>query len=152
MEIENKALACARPLIDALGFELVDVEYAKEDGLMCLTFFIWSRDGVSLDSCQLVSSTIDEPVEKADVTGGRPYCLCVSSPGERVLKTPRDFERNVGSPVMVELAAPIKGKKKKFLGTLLSYDADEIVLVDKNQEQQRFALTDIKSVKPYIGF
>ena len=114
MEICEAARQCAGPLIEKLGYELVDAEYAMQDGLMCLCFYIWKQGGVSLDDCEQVSRAIEAPIEQADVTQGRPYCLCVSSPGERALKTERDFERNLGACVTVELKSALKGKKKKF--------------------------------------
>ena len=150
MEISAKGRECAEKIIESLGYELVDVEYAKEEGVMCLTFYIYSVDGVSLDDCEKVSSAIEEVVEQADVTNGKPYYLCVSSPGERPLKTDRDFERNVGKKVSVELTSPIKGKKKKFVGLLESYD-QQVVIKDGN-EVHTFDMNIIKTVKPYIGF
>lgn len=150
MEISAKGRECADKIIESLGYELVDVEYAKEEGVMCLTFYIYSVDGVSLDDCEKVSSAIEEVVEQADVTNGKPYYLCVSSPGERPLKTDRDFERNVGKKVSVELTSPIKGKKKKFVGWLESYD-QQVVINDGN-EVRTFDMNIIKTVKPYIGF
>ena len=41
MEICEAARQCAGPLIEKLGYELVDAEYAMQDGLMCLCFYIW---------------------------------------------------------------------------------------------------------------
>ena len=88
--------------------------------------------------------------EQADVTQGRPYCLCVSSPGERALKTERDFERNLGACVTVELKSALKGKKKKFRGKLLSYG--DKVIINTGKENVTFENENIASVSPYIGF
>lgn len=150
MEICEAARQCAGPLIEKLGYELVDAEYAMQDGLMCLCFYIWKQGGVSLDDCEQVSRAIEAPIEQADVTQGRPYCLCVSSPGERALKTEKDFERNLGACVTVELKSALKGKKKKFRGKLLSYG--DKVIINTGKENETFENENIASVSPYIGF
>ena len=150
MEISAKGRECAAHIIESLGYELVDVEYAKEEGVMCLTFYIYNENGVSLDDCEKVSAAIDEIVEQADVTDGKPYYLCVSSPGERPLKTARDYERNIGKKVSVELTSPIKGKKKKFVGVLNEYEP--LVVINDGKEVHSFETNIIKTVKPYIGF
>ena len=151
MEIEAKGRQCAEDIISSLGYELVDVEYAKEEGVMCLTFYIYHPDGVSLNDCEKVSAAIDEAVERADVTSGKPYYLCVSSPGERPLKCDRDYQRNIGNKVVVELVAPIKGKKKKFVGVLEAY-ADDGITIKTDKDEMSFPKNNIKTVKPYIGF
>ena len=151
MEIKERALACAGGIIEELGYETVDVEYAREDGLMCLTFYIYKEEGVSLSDCEAVSQAIEDAVEQADVTQGQQYCLCVSSPGERELKTPRDFERNIGREVTVEIKKAVSGKKKKFRGVLTAYDGDKVTISDGKCETV-FNTDNIKTVKPYIGF
>lgn len=151
MEIQTKGRLCAQDIISSLDYELVDVEYAKEEGVMCLTFYIYHPDGVSLDDCERVSAAIEEAVEQADVTNGKPYYLCVSSPGERPLKCERDYQRNIGKKVVVELSAPIKGKKKKFIGVLEAYSVDSVI-IRSDKEEIAFPRNNIKTVKPYIGF
>ncbi len=151
MEIATRGRICAEEIITSLGYELVDVEYAKEEGVMCLTFYIYNPEGVSLNDCEKVSAAIDEAVEQADVTEGKPYYLCVSSPGERPFKSERDYERNMGKKVSVELASPVKGKKKKFVGVLEGY-SEEVVTINTGKETVTFEKSNIKIVKPYIGF
>ena len=151
MEIAEKGRMCAESIISEMGYELVDVEYAKDEGVMCLTFYIFQQCGVSLEDCEKVSSAIEAVVEEADVTNGKPYYLCVSSPGERPLRTFRDFERNIGNKVAVELSSPIKGKKKKFVGILNAFNDDEVIL-SVNDDEITFKKDNIKTVRPYIGF
>lgn len=150
-DIEDKGAQCARPVIEAMGFELVDVHYGMEDGLMCLTFYIYSDQGVDIEDCERVSKSIEPVLDENDPTEGGAYCLCVSSPGELPFKTDRDFERNMGKPVQAELKAPVKGKKKKFNGTLLAFDSDKVIIEGK-KEKHELKREDIKSIKPYIGF
>lgn len=149
-DIIQKAENCARPAIEEAGFELVGVDYGREERLICLTFYIYSEQGVTIDDCERVSRLIEPVLEQNDPTGGTQYCLCVSSPGERPFKTERDFERNVGKTVQAELKTPVKGKKKKFTGTLLAFDAG-MVIIEGRKEKYELARADIKTIRPYIG-
>ena len=45
-DIIKNAEDCAREIIEGMGFELVGVDYGREDGLMCLTYYIYSEQGV----------------------------------------------------------------------------------------------------------
>lgn len=137
----------AREIIENLGFEMADVEYVREDGQMCLNFYIRSKNGVNIDDCETVSRAIDEPVEKADPTGGKPYCLCVSTWGDRPLKNHRDFEFFKGIEVEVKVKKTIQGKKKKFVGILESFD-NETVTVNGDV----FEKSNIDVIRPFIGF
>ena len=82
-DIIKNAEDCAREIIEGMGFELVGVDYGREDGLMCLTYYIYSEQGVNIDDCERVSRAIEPAVEEKDPVCGEKYCLCVSSPGER---------------------------------------------------------------------
>ncbi|HJA68459.1 MAG TPA: ribosome maturation factor RimP [Firmicutes bacterium] len=149
-DIIKNAEDCAREIIEGMGFELVGVDYGREDGLMCLTYYIYSEQGVNIDDCERVSRAIEPAVEEKDPVCGEKYCLCVSSPGERPFKTERDYERNIGKTVQAELNTPIKGKKKKFTGTLLAFSAS-MVIIEGRKEKYELARADIKTIRPYIG-
>ena len=61
------------------------------------------------------------------------YSLEVSSPGlERVLKKPRDFEREKGKAVNVSFYAPMDGKKN-IVGKLTDFDGETLTLDDKTK-------------------
>lgn len=48
----KKPRTVAREVIEGMGFELVGVDYGREDGLMCLTYYIYSEQGVNIDDCR----------------------------------------------------------------------------------------------------
>ncbi len=137
----------AREIIENLGFEMADVEYVREDGQMCLNFYIRSKNGVNIEHCETVSRAIDEAVENADPTGGKPYCLCVSTWGDRPLKNENDFEFFKGVEVEVKIKKALSGKKKKFIGILENFD-DLTVTVSGDV----FEKSNIDVIRPYIGF
>ena len=150
-DVATLAGKAAKEIIENLGFEMADVEYVREDGQMCLNFYICSENGVNIDDCETVSRAIDEPVEQADPTGGKPYCLCVSTWGDRPLKSDRDFQRNLEVEVEVKLKKAVNGKKKKFVGALKGFDENSVT-VSIGNEVIKFEKNNIDTVRPYIGF
>ncbi|MBO7508237.1 MAG: hypothetical protein J6T39_01155 [Clostridia bacterium] len=71
----------AKPIVDNLGYELVEVKYSKGYSGMELTLFIHSPNGITLDDCEKVSKAIDEPLDELNPTKDEPYSLNVSSLG-----------------------------------------------------------------------
>ncbi len=150
-EVHIIAGNAAREIIENLGFEMADVEYVREDGQMCLNFYIRSKDGVDIEDCETVSRAIDEAVENADPTGGKPYCLCVSTWGDRALKSDSDFEYFLNVLVEVKLKKALSGKKKKFVGILKAYSENSVTVEFENEDAE-FSKEDIDIIRPYIGF
>ena len=73
------------PPIEALGFELVDVEFVREGQGGVLRIFIDHRAensgvGVTVDDCARVSHAVSQVLEIQDPIKGH-YTLEVSSPG-----------------------------------------------------------------------
>lgn len=110
-----------------LDYELVDVEYVKEQGDYYLRVYIHKPGGVNLDDCQAVSEKLSEKLDEEDVIQ-KAYYLEVSSPGlDRPLKTDKDLERNLGKEIEVNLYKAVDGSKK-YEGILDSYDGEHVVL------------------------
>ena len=141
----------AEKIITDMGFEMADVEYVREDGQMCLNFYIRKKEGVNIQDCEDVSRAIDQAVEDADPTGGKPYCLCVSTWGDRALKNQKDFDFFLGTEVEVKIKKATEGKKKKFVGLLLEAD-EKTVTVTIDENNVTFEKENIEFVRPYIGF
>lgn len=111
------------PIVEGLGMELVEVEFAKTKQGDALTVFIDKEGGVSLNDCEAVHNAIDAPLDELDPTQGKPYTLNVSSPGiDRPFKSDRDYVKHIGTKVETSLFAPIEGVGKKFVATLTAYD------------------------------
>ena len=89
----------ARPVAEANGCSLWDVEYVKEAGSWYLRLYIDKEGGVSIDDCEAVSRALDPMLDEADPIPDA-YTFEVSSAGcERQLKRPGDFARFLGSPM-----------------------------------------------------
>ncbi len=99
-----------RPIADELGLEVLDVVVKGQRGsrMVRLTVDVADLDaeaGVDIDEVALLSRRCEEALDADDpIAGG--YLLEVTSPGaDRPLTRPRDFARNRGRPVRLELAA-----------------------------------------------
>jgi ribosome maturation factor RimP len=120
------------PPIEALGYELVEIEYAREGRGGILRIFIDRRkedsgDGVSVDDCARVSHEVSQVLETQDPIKGH-YTLEVSSPGfDRILRTRAHFERFAGERIFAELKLPMDGRRR-FVGVLKSVSNDTIVV------------------------
>ena len=120
------------PPIEALNYELVDVEFAQAGRGGVLRIFIdrLARDsslGVTVDDCANVSHAVSQVLEIQDPIKGH-YTLEVSSPGfDRILRTRAHFERFVGERIFAELKLPIEGRRR-FVGVLKSIAEDAIVV------------------------
>ena len=74
------------PVVESLGYELTDLTFEKQGKDWCLTLFIDSESGISLDDCEIVSRQISELLDEKDPIE-QSYFLEVSSPGmDRPLK------------------------------------------------------------------
>ena len=125
------------PIIESLGYEVVDIEFAKKVDGMNLTFYIDKPEGIMIDDCEKVHRAIDEPLDQLDPTGDVKYILNVSSVGlDRPIKTDKDLNRNIGKKVDIKLYKPLeKEKSKEWTGKLIAFDNDNVIIESDGQEK-----------------
>jgi len=112
------------PAVEALGCELVGIEYHPAGRHSILRIYIDKEGGVTLDDCQEVSYQVSGLLDVEDPVPGQ-YSLEVSSPGlDRPLFKDADFERFAGRRVQIRLALPLEGRRK-FSGRLLGLRGEE---------------------------
>ena len=127
MNTAQKVEQLLKQPVEALGFELCDVEFIKEYGDWVLTLYIDKEGGVNIDDCERVSRAVDPLLDEADPIE-QAYMLSVSSLGlDRPLKKDADFARNIGKRIEIKLFAPKNGKKE-FTGELVNFDENNIVV------------------------
>jgi len=124
------------PPVEAMGYELIELEFAREGRGGVLRLFIDTPDagraegvapGITVDDCARVSHAVSELLETEDPIKGH-YTLEVSSPGfERVLRKREHFERFMGERIFAELKLPIDGRRR-YVGVLKSIGDDSIVV------------------------
>ncbi|MBQ7307800.1 MAG: ribosome maturation factor RimP [Clostridia bacterium] len=125
-EVSLKVEKFAKPIVEELGYELVEVEYAKKYTGYNLTLFIDSEKGITTDDCEKVSRALDQILEDEDPTNGESYIFNVSSMGlDRPLKTDRDFTKHLNKEIEVRFFKHINGKKS-ITGILESFDEKSI--------------------------
>ena len=130
---------------------LVDVEYVKKADGMHLIIYIDKENGVTVDDCVEVSHLLDEPLEDLNPTNDEPYFLDVSSYGlDKPLKFDWQFKKYLDKKVNVKLYAKQNGKKD-FVATLKAKTEDEVV-VNIDDENLTFKLSDVAYITPYIEF
>jgi len=121
------------PILDDLGFELVDLQLLNEGSQRALRIFIDKPGGITLDDCVEVSREVSAILEVEDPIKSA-YRLEVSSPGlDRPLKKPADYERFAGRKIKLKtrqlLDPDQRGHSRKtFVGTLLGLEAGQVRL------------------------
>ncbi|HIT62764.1 MAG TPA: ribosome maturation factor RimP [Candidatus Caccovivens faecavium] len=150
-KVKEISEAKVRPIIEGMGYELVDVEYKKEFDGMSLIFTIDKEEGVTIDDCEKVNKAIDPIIDELNPTDDEPYTLVVSSPGlDRQLKTDRDLKRTLNKDVTLTLFSKLNGKKN-FEGTLVNFD-DKTVTIKIDDEEKIFDRDKIAGLKLVIKF
>src|ERR1700753_3992046 len=130
--MRDALLRLLEPAIEALDFELVDVEFVREGRGGVLRIYIdrhpgSSQEGITVEDCAQASHAVSQVLETHDPIKGS-YSLEVSSPGfDRVLRTSGHFERFVGERIFAELKLPLDGRRR-VVGVLKSIADDTIVM------------------------
>ena len=134
--LREKLIALCEPLLEQLGYELVDLEFAPGRSHAVVRVFIDRPEGVGIEDCERVSHELSALMDVEDPVPSA-YTLEVSSPGlDRVLRTPAHFQRFAGERVWVELKAAREGRRR-YTGRLeavspqgieLSVDGARVIL------------------------
>ncbi len=140
----------AAPVAAEFGCELWDTEYVREAGQWFLRLYLDKAGGVDILDCENVSRKVSDLLDEVDPIEGS-YVFEVSSAGaERQLKRPSDFERFIGSPVLVKTYQNRDGRKE-FPGVLKGYEDGDILLQIGTQEL-RFNKSEVAMVRLRIEF
>lgn len=136
-DVVSRAETLVDPLVRSEGFELVELEYAREQQGWVLRLFIdrpghdpMSKEGgIGLEECAKVSHAVETALEVEDLVP-HAYALEVSSPGiNRPLRRPEHFAKVVGKRVKVKTFGPVgTPPRKSFTGTLVESSASDITL------------------------
>lgn len=142
-ELMNNDLS---PLIEDTGIDFYDVEYSNQNGKNILTFYIEKNEGlISIDDCELINNRITDKLDEIDPISD-PYYLEIASVD---ITTPftrdKDFKKNLGNVVIVNLYQKLDSKKE-FKGILKDFNNQEISLeIEKNQI--KIERSNISSIK-----
>ena len=139
------------PTVQALGLELLGVEYLPSPGGATLRLYIDIPPGdaegdsetprmVGIEDCEAVSREVSAQLDVEDPISGN-YTLEVSSPGvDRPLFTPAQFARFLGEQVKIGLKLPQDGRRR-LQGRIATVEGERIELdIEAKPEPQRVSV------------
>ncbi len=144
-EYEARTEGLLKPIADANGVEIYDIEYVKEGSDQYLRCFIDKEEGVSIDDCEAVSRALSDELDRVDFIADA-YILEVSSPGlGRKLTKDKHFQKSLLKEVDVKCYKPVDGAKE-YTGILKAFDEKSITLEIGSGEEVRDMVFDRKDI------
>ncbi len=150
MKITQVVEQLARPVVEANGCSLWDVEYVREGSDYFLRIYIDKDGGVDINDCEAISRAMDPILDEKDPIPESYHFEVCSAGLERALKRPGDFERFLGSPVTVKLYRPYNGLKE-IPAVLRGYE-DGKVTVEFGGESITFEKSQVALVRLRVEF
>lgn len=134
--VRDRLIEMLEPLVERLGYELVDIEWAPAPRSGVLRIYLDQPAGhgghIGVEDCERVSREVSALLDVEDPISGA-YNLEVSSPGfDRVLRKPAHFERFAGARVWIELKVARDGRRR-FTGELAEVNDKGCVLTVDGQ-------------------
>ena len=134
-------LRLLEPVIEALGYELVELEFHPQGRGGLLRVYLDREGGIGVDDCERASRQVSSVLDVEDPIPGA-YTLEVSSPGlDRPLRKAEDYARFAGQRAKLELLLPRDGRRR-FSGTLQGIEGGE-VQIEVDGVIYRLPLADI---------
>ncbi len=150
MKVSEQVAAFAKPVVEENGCSLWDVEYVREGADWYLRVYIDKAGGVDISDCEAISRALDPILDEKDPIAESYHFEVCSAGLERALKRPQDFQRFLGSPVLVKLFRPKNGGKE-FAGILRGYQ-DGDVTVEVGGSPITFEKSEIALVRLRVEF
>ena len=148
---EQKAEALITPIVEAHGFELVDVEYVKEGSNYYLRAYIDKPQGITVDDCEVVSRAFSQKLDEEDFIE-EAYIMEVSSPGlGRPLKKEKDYKRSMGKELEIRTYRAVN-REKEFYGILSAYDENTVTIKTEDGTEMTFEKSDIALIRLAFDF
>ena len=132
-QLEKKLTEMLLAPVEALGFELVGIEFIRAGKHSTLRIYIDSQEGVEIEDCVDVSRQVSAVLDVEDPITNE-YNLEVSSPGlDRPLFKAAHYTRVIGQTITVKLQMP-QDDRRNFKGLLESCDERGFTIVVDNQK------------------
>ncbi len=150
MKITDLVASFARPIVEAHGCQLWDVEYVREGSEYFLRLYLDKDGGVDISDCEAISRAVDPILDEKDPIPESYHFEVCSAGLERTLKRPSDFERFMGSPITVKLYRPRNGLKE--IPCVLRGYEDGRVTVEAGRETIVFEKSEVALVRLRVEF
>ena len=150
MKITEQVAEFAKPVVESFGCELWDVEYVREGSERYLRLYIDKDGGIDIDDCEKVHRAMDPILDEKDPIAESYHFEVCSAGIERTLKRPSDFEKFMGSPILIKLYRPRNGLKE-IPGILRGYE-DGRVIVEAGKQTLTFEKSQVALVRLRVEF
>ena len=150
MKVTDLVASFAKPIVEAHGCTLWDVEFVREGDTRYLRLHIDKEGGVDISDCEAISRAVDPILDEKDPIKESYHFEVCSAGLERALKRPSDFERFMGSAITVKLYRPRNGLKE-IPCVLRGYDNGQVT-VEAGKETITFAKSEVALVRLRVEF
>ena len=150
MKVTEVVAGFAKPIVEAHGCELWDVEYVREGSEYFLRLYLDKEGGGDINDCEAISRAVDPILDEKDPIPGSYHFEVCSAGLERALKRPADFERFMGSAITVKLYRPRNGLKE--IPCVLRGNEDGKVTVEAGKETITFEKSEVALVRLRVEF
>lgn len=144
---KNTIVEMLAPMLELDGIELVDVEAHKQT----LRLLIHKPEGLSVADCQAVNHIVHPILEVHEQLAGYTQ-LEVASPGiDRPLQTARDFQRNCGRTVQIEVASESESEQDYHVqGTVVEVHPESVVLAQTGGKSISVQISHIRKAHIHL--
>lgn len=147
MDLIEKLRQALEGDIENLGYELVDLEFIGGKDAKRLIFYIYSKEGITIDDCERVSGFLDERLDELDLIKSSYYLEVSSQDLSRPLKTDKDIFRNKDELLKIKLK-----NGDLILAKMKEIKDNSIIFTKEDGEDIEIEKTDIKEIKIEIVF
>ena len=144
---QNAIIEMLTPILDSDGIELVDVETHRQT----LRLLIYKPDGLSVTDCQAVNHIVQPILEVHEFFAGYTQ-LEVASPGvDRPLRTARDFQRNCGRTVRIEVNSESENQQEYYVqGVVVEVQPETVVLTQTGGKNISVEISQIRAAHIHL--
>ena len=150
MKITEQVAQFAQPVVEANGCALWDVEYVREGSERYLRLYIDKEGGIDIADCEKIHRAVDPILDEKDPIAESYHFEVCSAGLERPLRRASDFERFMGSPILVKLYRPRNGLKE-IPGILRGYEEGQVT-VEAGKETITFTKSEVALVRLRVEF
>ena len=150
LKVTDLVAEFSKPIIEANGCSLWDVEYVREGSERYLRIYLDKEGGIDIDDCEKIHRAIDPILDEKDPIAESYHFEVCSAGLERTLKRPEDFARFMESPVLVKLYRPRNGLKE-LPSTLRGYE-DGRITIEAGKETITFEKSEVALVRLRVEF
>jgi len=125
----SQLIELLEPVVTALGYEMLGIEYFRQKDGSMLRLYIDNDDGITIDDCTRVNHQVIGVLDVHDPIKEK-YFLEISSPGlDRPLFTLEQFQRFIGEKVKMKLREKVE-ERRKIKGVIKAVEETAVVVSD----------------------